>query len=83
MIEVVTSAIESLAKGRKLTNAEAFRVIHDRARAAAEQGETISRFWFEDGRYLKHRERRSNAKLGFAEELRRRLHQSDAGDVAD
>ena len=75
--------IASLAKGRKLTNTEAFRMIRDRARAAEERGETINRFWFEDGRYLEDGERRSDAKPGFAEQLRRRLHRADAGDVAD
>ena len=83
MLELVGSAIGSLAKGDGVAPEKAFRTIRDRARVTKARGDPINRFWFEDGGYLDNGERRSDGKSGFAEELRRRLHCADAGDVAD
>jgi hypothetical protein len=51
LLDVVRSSIETLARSDRISPAKATVKILDRARAAKARGETISRFWFEDGRF--------------------------------
>jgi len=85
ILELVASAITTLAKGSSISNTEAAERIRRRAFKDRDGGETINRWWFEDARYnaTEGTAKRGTKKNKTRDAIARGLSRDDGSDVAD